>query len=538
MASRAGKRAGLSQYQQKTGELPRDEFAIDEDESPHPGLMGNPQNRAARTGESYATTRGILEQADRAEAKLARQIESASELAASDRLADHRFDELLEHTRVLKETKKEVYTLRSRVVELDKTIFAQIQRQDLSEIILSTVSDAIVTIMEDGMIRDLNNAAATLLGCDTWAGLGEPLSDFFAIPENGTPDWLMSFTHLDGLPPTEASILRQNGPNVPIEFRVVCTEVEGENIGIITMHDLSVVKQTASKLAAMHKELVAASRQAGMAEIATGILHNVGNVLNSVTVSSELIDSTSKGSVPKKLQKLVGLLEANLHDLPGFLAGGKDKKIISYLSECANRALDEQERLIQESSNMRKNVDHIRRIIARQQEHAGGGMAPEKTNLEELIMASYRIAKDSIAPTISVTLPRNYPHNPISIDTPRTVQIITNIIKNAAQAVSQGARDFGTIAIDCRIDQKKSFTVSVTDDGIGISEEQMKKMFGYGYTTKADGHGFGLHDAINSANTMRGSLSCQSKGTGKGATFLLVLPLSPNAPNVDLASSR
>tara|TARA_R110002073_G_scaffold140253_14_gene291043 strand:+ start:6827 stop:8425 length:1599 start_codon:yes stop_codon:yes gene_type:complete len=532
----------LSQYQENTevtlSDL-GDEFGPDESDGAHPGLMGNPQNRtAARTGESYTTTQGILEQADLAEADLIKQIESASELAASDRLADHRLDELLEHTRVLKETKKEVYSLRTRVVELDKTIFAQIQRQDLSEIILSTVSDAIVTIMEDGMIRDLNNAAATLLGCDTWAGLGEPLSDFFAIPEDETPDWLMSFTHLDGLPATEASILRNDGPNIPIEFRVVCTEVEGENIGIITMHDLSRVKQTAAKLAAMHKELVGASRQAGMAEIATGILHNVGNVLNSVTVSSELIDSTAKGSVPKKLQKLVGLLESNVDDLPGFLSGGKDRKIIAYINECANRALEEQERLIRESSNMRKNVDHIRRIIARQQEHAGGGMALEQTTLEELILASYRIAKDSFEPSIIINLPRSYPHTHISIDTPRTVQIITNLIKNAAQAVSQGSRGQGTIRIGCSINKDKSFTVSVEDDGIGISEEQMKKMFGYGYTTKADGHGFGLHDAINSANTMRGSLICESPGTEQGATFLLVLPLSPNAPKVDVPPGR
>ncbi len=499
------------------------------------GLKGSQRYREGkRTADSYNATRGILERAAEAEKVLMRQIDAAADLASDENISESVFEVISKYRAELEMTQGELASLRNRVVELDKTMFAQIQRQDLSEVILSTVSDAIITIMDDGMIRDLNNAAATLLGCEAWAGLGEPISRFFAVPAIGAPSWLENFTELDGNPPTEADIAREDGFDVPIAFRVACTEIDGETISIITMHDLSQVKESAVKLEAMHKELVSASRQAGMAEIATGILHNVGNVLNSVTVSSELIEAAAKGKVGKKLDKLAGLLESNVDDLADFLAGGKGKKIIAYIKECANLANDEYNTLAKESSNMRENVDHIRRIIARQQEHAGGGMAIEQTSIEELITASYRIVKGAMPTTTRVITPNLYPDSPISIDTPRTVQIVTNLIKNAGQAIAQAGENEGVVTISCHIEDEKWFTVSVTDNGIGISGEQMKKMFGYGYTTKPDGHGFGLHDAINSARTMRGSLRCTSEGTDKGATFSLVLPLSPSSPKVEL----
>jgi signal transduction histidine kinase len=66
--------------------------------------------------------------------------------------------------------------------------------------------------------------------------------------------------------------------------------------------------------------------------------------------------------------------------------------------------------------------------------------------------------------------------------------------------------------------------ITVTDNGVGIPPENMARIFNHGFTTKKDGHGFGLHSGANAAKEMGGSLTAHSDGPGKGATFTLELP--------------
>jgi C4-dicarboxylate-specific signal transduction histidine kinase len=68
--------------------------------------------------------------------------------------------------------------------------------------------------------------------------------------------------------------------------------------------------------------------------------------------------------------------------------------------------------------------------------------------------------------------------------------------------------------------------LSVRDNGSGIRSENLTKIFHHGFTTKATGHGFGLHSAANAAKAMKGSLSVQSEGPDRGATFTLELPVA------------
>jgi signal transduction histidine kinase len=69
--------------------------------------------------------------------------------------------------------------------------------------------------------------------------------------------------------------------------------------------------------------------------------------------------------------------------------------------------------------------------------------------------------------------------------------------------------------------------IRVEDNGIGIPPENLTRIFSHGFTTRPDGHGFGLHIGAINAREMGGSLSVASEGTGRGATFTLILPMSP-----------
>jgi len=70
------------------------------------------------------------------------------------------------------------------------------------------------------------------------------------------------------------------------------------------------------------------------------------------------------------------------------------------------------------------------------------------------------------------------------------------------------------------------FFISVCDTGVGIEQENLTRIFSHGFTTKADGHGFGLHTSALAAKAMGGSITAHSEGSGKGATFIIELPLN------------
>jgi signal transduction histidine kinase len=74
-------------------------------------------------------------------------------------------------------------------------------------------------------------------------------------------------------------------------------------------------------------------------------------------------------------------------------------------------------------------------------------------------------------------------------------------------------------------------SIIVRDNGIGIPPENLIKIFNHGFTTKRDGHGFGLHSGANAAKEMGGSLTAESNGPGLGATFTLELPVAKIKPN-------
>ena len=281
------------------------------------------------------------------------------------------------------------------------------------------------------------------------------------------------------------------------------------------------------ELSSARDEFETARRSVGMAEFAAGILHNVGNVLNSVNVSATNQSTLLMSSKLSQLERVIELLEKDDEKLAEFFSRDeKGKQLPRYMRVLFDHLMEEKQSLFEQSQSLIKNVDHLKSIISTQQSYATSGGLLEPVEIETLFEDAINLHTESFK-RHGIKIERDYASiPPVLIDKQRVMQIIINLVKNAKEAM-HGQKD-GTkvmtlrsaVADDCLL-------MEVVDTGMGIEQANLGRMFTHGFTTKPSGHGFGLHSCANAANEMEGSLSVQSAGTGLGATFHLRLPFKP-----------
>jgi PAS domain S-box-containing protein len=292
------------------------------------------------------------------------------------------------------------------------------------------------------------------------------------------------------------------------------------------LFDITEQKQAEEELELLNRRLLESSRLAGMAEVATGVLHNVGNVLNSVNVSSTLICNHVRSSRTSRLRDVILLLNQNSADLPNFLANDPKGKIIpSYLNNLSERLAQEQQELLKELELLVKNIEHIKEIVAMQQNYARVSGIIESLSIRNLVEDALQMHNAALA-RHGVLVVRDYQEVPvISMDKHKVLQILVNLIRNAKYAMDASTRRDKRLTVSIRMNSENLVELTVTDNGIGISEENLTRIFSHGFTTKRDGHGFGLHSGAIAAREMGGRLYARSDGAGQGATFVLELPL-------------
>jgi signal transduction histidine kinase len=290
-------------------------------------------------------------------------------------------------------------------------------------------------------------------------------------------------------------------------------------------------KTTQSKMTEMHRALVDASRQAGMAEVAINVLHNVGNVLNSVNVSHAIIIDQVRNSEIGSIAKVSNLIAENAGHLDGFLTvHPSGKKLPAYLAKLSDYLTHEQETTLAELHLLGNNIEHIKEIVALQQSHAQAGGMHETVAIEDLVEGAIQVSSVS-AREYQINVVRDFAKSPpASLQKHKVIQILVNLLSNAKHSLLLCDTANRQVTIRTASDGQGKLQVSITDTGVGIPSENLTKIFAHGFTTKKDGHGFGLHGSALAATEMGGRLSVQSDGPGKGATFLLEFPANPKAP--------
>ncbi|WP_341523908.1 ATP-binding protein [Pseudomonas sp. G.S.17] len=284
--------------------------------------------------------------------------------------------------------------------------------------------------------------------------------------------------------------------------------------------------RAAIRMSQVQTELHAKSRQAGMAEIATTVLHNVGNVLNSVNVSAELVSNQMRTSKAQGLGKVVQLMNEHVNDLSDFLTTDhRGKMLPGYLLKLTEVVTAEQQGIIEELERLTKGIDHIKTIVAAQQSYAVTVSVVETVPVPELIDDALRMSAGSLARQ-EVTVVREIADLPLlSLDRHRVLLILVNLISNARQALDGVVDRSPCITFGAFLADGSVLRITVADNGNGIAPEHMASIFSHGFTTRKDGHGFGLHSCALAAQEMGGSLTVHSNGSGQGATFTLDIPL-------------
>ena len=287
------------------------------------------------------------------------------------------------------------------------------------------------------------------------------------------------------------------------------------------------VRRTDAQQAAQ-REMMESARQAGMAEIATNVLHNVGNVLNSVNVSADLIAERLGRSEVPSLQRVVTLLDGQRADLGGFFS--KDPRggmLPDFLRQLAQTLQDEQQAVADELRRLRDSVRHIQQIVATQQSYAGARSVVEPVRVADLLEDALRINTSGPLER-HVCLVRCAEGLPtLLLDKHRVLLILVNLVSNARHATAHLPHADVRIVLHASMEavaDGRRLRIAVEDNGEGIANDHLTRIFAHGFTTRKDGHGFGLHSCALAAREMGGALQAHSEGRGHGARFTLELP--------------
>ena len=422
--------------------------------------------------------------------------------------------------------------LRASEERASAELFAAVLRAATEYSIVGTTPSGIVTVFNEGAERMLGYEADEVVGKLTPAVIHLPAEVAARAVELGIEPGFEVFVAAARRGEAETrewTYVRKDGTQFPVSLTVTAMR-DGDGalagfIGIAT--DIGARQRSDAELKELHARLLDASRQAGMAEVATGVLHNVGNVLNSVNVSGNLISERLKGSKVADLAKIAALLGGHEADFAEFVASDPRGKRIPALVSRATEALQaERATLLAEVDVITSHIGHIKEIVAMQQNFAKVGGLFEPMEVEALVSDALKMNAVSLT-RHKVSVVKEYEAVPrVLVDKHKVLQILVNLLRNAKQAVDESGREDKRVTVKIQNNGGEFVKIGIQDNGMGIAPENLDRIFAHGYTTKKTGHGFGLHSGALAATEMGGTLSVHSDGPGTGATFTLKLPVA------------
>ncbi len=409
-----------------------------------------------------------------------------------------------------------------------------------------------VLVLENNQIIDANENALAMFSVNNIEDLGDIDSDFvnrFRIDEKESHSIPIS----EAIKQAKVGVKKRYhwffsniyDVEISVDVEITAIDLRGKELIQVVIRDVTErevfqktlkelnegleikVNERTEELKDLNSKIATVARSAGMAEVASGVLHNVGNVLNSINVSTSVLKEKIRNSKVLSLSKVSDLLNENKSDLCNFIENDeKGKFIIPYIEKLASQIEVDQKNQIKELDCLGDNIDHIKTIISMQQAYAGG------MGIVETILAS-QLFDDAVKINISslnnnrVTLTYEYEVNEeLTVDKHKVIQVLVNFISNAKYALMNNDVDNRNIVLGIK-QYGKDLEFSVKDNGVGIDDETMTRLFEFGYKKRKGGHGYGLHHSALMAKELNGDIKVHSEGKGKGAMFSLILPVKP-----------
>jgi PAS domain S-box-containing protein len=412
-----------------------------------------------------------------------------------------------------------------------------LQQRTLLEAVITDLPVALLACDVSGKITHFNRAAAELhgmeldeLGSSSSASLAADIylmDGVTPVAEDERP--LARALRGETISNLELTVVPDEAPpRTTLSSARRLLGAEGQPLGAVAViQDTTERKTQEMELERVHKELVTASREAGMAEVATNVLHNVGNILNSVNISASLVAERLRQSKTAGVARLAALLLEQGDRVGQFLTeDARGKRVPEYMAALGEQLVADQRTALEELTLLRENLEHIKDTVNMQQSYAKLCGVTETVEVVDLVEDSLRLNAGAFA-RHGVTVRREFGEVPrIEVDKHKVLQIIVNLVRNAKYACDDSGRSDKQITLRVA-PVAAGVSITVQDNGIGIPAQNMSRLFEHGFTTRAAGHGFGLHSGALAAQELGGTLRAESEGEGRGACFTLELPLSP-----------
>ena len=402
------------------------------------------------------------------------------------------------------------------------------------ENILQSMADSLLVINADLTIGAVNPSLLNLLGYSQEELIGQSPGLIFG--EEFTQGAIMEPLLLQGsVSGVESSFLTRDGQLIPISVSGSMMQDEhGQFQGLVCVaQDITERKRMEEEKHQLHEQLLNASRQLGMAEVASGVLHNVGNVLNSIYVSIGVVTDLVRKSMVGDVGRISQLFDKHSEDLGSFISSHpKGKQIPAYLERLSEQLIEEKRLALLELERLCENAVHAQQCVAAQQDLAKPSGMTELVCLSDLVEEALTVNQD-ILENASIEISKEFQELPqVYVDKHQILQILVDVIRNACQAMESVEVKRLIIRIKLINGPPDSVCLEVQDSGIGIPPEDLTRIFGQGYSTKNGGRGMSLHSGSLMAKNMGGALRAQSNGIGHGAILFLDLPGNFHFPDL------
>ncbi|VAW77361.1 hypothetical protein MNBD_GAMMA12-3635 [hydrothermal vent metagenome] len=439
-----------------------------------------------------------------------------SKLRMSNKIKDKISNELIQLNRTLEDR------VRKRTEQLADS-------EERTRTILNTVGEGIITVNEAGLIVSANKAVESafksnkneIIGAHSTKLLADKSWYQASLNQNYEDKREGPFKLNESKKLTEYEGLRANQQSFILETLVTQVTLKGESMRIVVLRDISYRKELESRLSE-------AAHKSGMADLATGVLHNIGNILNSVNVSGEEILRIIRSSKVSGLVKANALLQENIDNVAEYLGSDpKGRLLPGYYLKLGEQLQVESSAIIEETQSLSDRITMMREVIDSQQTYARAGGYTEPMDLPVLIADSVRVLQSNFEQN-NVQVIKDFEQVPqCHVQKSKLSQVITNLVKNSVEAMERNDEFNRIKELKITLTRLNDDEVQLTiaDNGRGISNDNLVNVFSHGFTTKKTGHGFGLHTCANSMTEMKGSIRVESEGLEQGATFVLVIPI-------------
>ena len=400
--------------------------------------------------------------------------------------------------------------------------------------VLRSMADSLLVIDANLTIGAVNPSLLALLGYGEDELIGQAPGLIFGeeFAQGSIIEDLLLQGSVSGI---ESSFLTSDGRLIPISVSgSMMQDEQGQFQGLVCVaQDITARKQMEEEKLELHEQLLDTSRKLGMAEVASDVLHNVGNALNSINVSIGVIADLLKNSMVGDVGRISQLFHKHREDLGNFFSSNpKGIQIPAYLEKLAGQLVEEQQVAIAELARLRENAQNAQQCVAVQQDLAKPSGIIEEISVIELMEEALTLNQELLENS-QIDVSREFQEIPqLIVDKHQVLEVMVDVIRNACQAMASVSTKQLIVRAKLIPGPPDSVCLEVQDSGVGIAADDLIKIFGQGYNTKNGGRGMSLHSGALMAKNLGGALRAHSEGIGHGATFSLELPGNFHFPDL------